>query len=165
MGFLPFSLFSWSELQDNWFSVSKEAFLCDWPPSWNYSSSSFRHFGSFVVGGEWVLLYFFPWISLQGFLILLSPKKPFFVPVYIPGKRNVLADQGSRQEPLVIDGMLDPELGDPHPWGFLFSHRWTSFCFEPHFEIIFLLFSLLRILRHPKGMPGIALSTGCFFSG
>ena len=56
-----------------------------------------------------------------------------FVPFHIPGKMNVLADQGSRLEPLATEWMLDPELFEslcqrilPFPQVDLFATRVTA---------------------------------------
>ena len=44
-----------------------------------------------------------PWDKATGDQFTLSPKKNSFVPVLISGKMIVLADQGSRLEPLAIE--------------------------------------------------------------
>ena len=85
------------------------------------------------------------------------------MPVHIPGKINVLADQGSRQEPLATDGTLDPNLFGSISLRFslfpqvdLFASRATSrssYSFLP-----------ALIQRHSKGMPWIVLSTGSISS-
>ena len=56
-----------------------------------------------------------------------------FVPVHIQGKMNVLADQGSRLEPLATEWMLDPDLFGsicqrifPFPQVDLFASRATA---------------------------------------
>ena len=79
-----------------------------------------------------------------------------FVPVYTPGKRYVLADQGSRQEPLATDGTLDPELVGSTSLRFFSFPSSGPLYFEPHFEIIFF-----SPCSDPKGSPRGCL--GSFF--
>ena len=56
-----------------------------------------------------------------------------FIPYHIPGNRNILADQGSRMEPLGTEWMLDPDIFEslfnrvtPFPQVDLFATRVTA---------------------------------------
>ena len=66
-------------------------------------------------------------------ILFCLQKEISFVPVHIPGSRNVLADQGSRQVPLSTEWMLDPDLFEsicqkvfPFPQIDLFATRATA---------------------------------------
>ena len=96
------------------------------------------------------------------------------MPVYTPGKRYVLADQGSRQEPLATDGTLDPVISGIHILEvLLFSLKWTSLLRAPLGD--HLLFSLLGSKGTPRGCLGsffqldafladICVSASCFYA-
>ena len=56
-----------------------------------------------------------------------------FIPYHIPGNRNILADQGSRMEPLGTEWMLDPDIFEslcnrilPFPQVDMFATRVTA---------------------------------------
>ena len=118
--------------------VSKEDFLCAYPPSWKYASSSFRQFGSFVCWRRMGSLFSLPLDRITRQLIFLSPKKPFFCaclhswekectgrPGFSSGALGYRWDAGSQ-----ISGIHIPEIFS-FPTG-------GPLCFEPHFEIVHL---------------------------
>ena len=82
-----------------------------------------------------------------------------FVPAHIPGIQNVLAEQGSRLEPLSTEWMLDSELLESICLRILFPLKWTS-SLRGKMQGYLVTFLPVQIQRHSEWMPWILLSIG-----
>ena len=65
-----------------------------------------------------------------------------FVPVHIPGKLNVVADQGSRQGPTSTEWMLDPWSFESICQEFPIFPTVVLFCYEGHLQALLFCFSM-----------------------